>query len=362
MLNLVEKLKDCPLGIKLYHICYGDVYLKQVDTYRNAIYVSPFEKECWLRVNIDGRHISEYSGECVLFPSKDNRDWATFDVDKIELPFEPKIGDVVADCCDNIFIYQGKYSEYSDNSNFVVFITSHNDFFATESNNPFQISKAVRYATANEEELLFDIMNKKGYVYNELNNCISKKEETKRKFKVGDKIVKKDDPTKSWYVQGIDTYCNSDYYYIVTEGQVSSLHFKDQDEWELVPMHKFKVGDKIIRSNTLYPILTITYVNDMIYTVKSNMSDEEHDIGVKIIENNYKIATFSPSDLKPFDRLLVKRHNTWQIAHFGYFKNGVVFTEMGQPCNIDVVPYNDETKHLLGTCDDYDGFYKWWNI
>ena len=304
MLNLVEKLKDCPLGIKLYHICYGDVYLKQVDTYRNAVYVSPFEKECWLRVNIDGKHISEYNGECVLFPSKDNRDWDTFSVDKIELPFEPKIGDVVADCCDNVFIYQGKYSEYSDNSNFVVFTTFHNDFFVTEGNVPFQLSKAVRYATANEENLLFDIMNKNGYFYNELKHCISKKEETKRKF---------------------------------------------------------KVGDRIVRSNTLYPILTVTFVNNMVYTVKSNISDEEHDIGVKIVENCYKIATFSPSDLKPFDRLLVKRHNTWQIAHFGYFKNGVVFTEMGQPCNIDVVPYNDETKHLLGTCDNYDGFYKWWN-
>ena len=220
------------------------------------------------------------------------------------MPFEPEIGDVVADCYDNVFIYQGKYSEYSDNANFVVFTTFHNDFFVTEGNVPFQLSKAVRYATANEKDLLFDIMNKKGYVYNELNNCISKKEETKRKF---------------------------------------------------------KVGDKIMRSNTLYPILTVTFVNNMVYTVKSNISNEEHDIGVKIAENCYKIATFSPKDLKPFDKLLVKRHNAWQIAHFGYFKNGVVFTEMGQPCNIDVVPYNDETKHLLGTCDVYDGFYKWWD-
>lgn len=210
---------------------------------------------------------------------------------------------MVADCCDNVFIYQGKYSEYSDNANFVVFTTFHNDFFVTEGNDSFQISKAVRYATVSEEELLFDIMDKKGYVYNELNNCISKKEDKR----------------------------------------------------------KFKVGDRIIRCNTLYPILTITFVNDMVYTVKSNISDEEHDIGVKIVENCYKIATFSPSDLKPFDRLLVKRHNTWQIAHFGYFKNGVIFTEMGQPCNINVVPYNDETKPLLGTCDEYDGFYKWWN-
>lgn len=304
MLNLVEKLKDCPLGIKLYHICYGDVYLKQVDTYRNAVYVSPFEKECWLRVNIDGRHISEYSGECVLFPSKDNRDWDTFSVDKIELPFEPKIGDIVANENDEVFIYCGSLNGIMDKTCFTVFPSNFNiRYSVTTGNDTHEVLKARRFATNEEKKLLFNEITKEGYIHDELKNCIVKKE-SKRKF---------------------------------------------------------KVGERIMRNNTLYPILTVTFVNDMIYTVKSNMSDEEHDMGVKIVENNYKIATFSPSDLKPFDRLLVKRHNTWQIAHFGYFKNGVVFTEMGQPCNIDVVPYNDETKHLLGTYDDYDGFYKWWN-
>jgi hypothetical protein len=174
---------------------------------------------------------------------------------------------------------------------------------------------------------------------------------------MGDKIVHKKNRLNPLIITGV----YSDYYALNLSNKTEILDIKYQDEWELAFDSKFKVGDKIIRSNTLYPILTITFVNDMVYTVKSDISNEEHDISVKIVENNYKIATFSPKDLKPFDRLLVKRHNTWQIAHFGYFKNGVVFTEMGQPCNIDVVPYNDETKHLLGTCDDYDGFYKWWN-
>jgi hypothetical protein len=146
-------------------------------------------------------------------------------------------------------------------------------------------------------------MNKNGYVYDELKYCISEKVETKRKF---------------------------------------------------------KVGDKIMRSDSLYPILTITYVNDMIYTVKSNISNEEHDIGVKIVENNYKIATFSPYDLKPFDKILVKSWGRWGISHFGYFDNGIVYTENEKWYKENVLPYNDETKHLLGTCDDYDGFYKWW--
>ena len=298
MINIVEILKNMPIGTKLYSTICGECIIKKI--YEGLGFDVISKDGTTYNFSYDGRF--NLNGECCIFPSKENRDWNTFN-NKIEIPFEPKIGDVVVDSYDNVFIYQGKYSEYSDNSNFVVFTNFHNGFFVTEGNS-FQMSKAVRYATTNEEKLLFDIMNKKGYVYNELTNRISKKEEVKRKF---------------------------------------------------------KVGDKIMRSNTLYPILTVTFVNNMVYTVKSNISGEEHDISIKIVENCYKIATFSPNDLNAFDRLLVKRHNTWQIAHFGYFKNGVIFTEMGQPCNIDVVPYNDETKHLLSTCDEYDGFYKWWN-
>ena len=224
------------------------------------------------------------------------------------------------------------------------------------------------------EGLGFDVISKDGTTYNfsydgrfDFNGecCIFTSKENrdwnafskvKPKFKMGDKIVHKNSLFKPLIITGV----YSDYYVLNLSNKTELLDIKYQDEWELAFDSKFKVGDKIVRENTVFPILTVTFVNDMIYTVKSNISNEEHDIGVKIVENNYKIATFSPSDLKPFDRLLVKRHNTWQIAHFGYFKNGVVFTEMGQPCNIDVVPYNDETKHLLGTCDDYYGFYKWW--
>lgn len=297
MVNIVEIVDKLPIGTKLYSTICGECTIKKI--YKGLGFDVISKDGTTYNFSYDGRF--DLNGECCIFPSKENRDWNTFI--KVEIPFEPKIGDVVADCCDNVFIYQGKYSEYSDNANFVVFTTFHNDFFVTEGNVPFQLSKAVRYATAKEEELLFDIMNKKGYVYNELKNCISKKEETKRKF---------------------------------------------------------KVGERIMRNNTLYPILTVTFVNDMIYTVKSNISNEEHDIGVKIVENNYKIATFSPYDLKPFDKILVRSWGRWGISHFGYFDNRIVYTENEKWYKENVLPYNDATKHLIGTCDDYDGFYKWW--
>ena len=298
MINIAEIVNKLPIGTKLYSTICGECTIKKI--YEGLGFDVISKDGTTYNFSYDGRF--DLNGECCIFPSKENRDWNTFI--KVEIPFEPKIGDVVADCCDNVFIYQGKYSEYSDNTNFVVFTTFHNDFFVTEGNVSFQISKAVRYATANEEDLLFDIMNKKGYAYNELSNCISKKE-TKRKF---------------------------------------------------------KVGEKIMRSDSLYPILTITYVNDMIYTVKSEISEQVTDIGVKIVENDYKIATFSPYDLKPFDKILVRSWwGRWGISHFGYFDNGIVYTDNEKWYKVNVLPYNDETKHLLGTCDDYNGFYKWWD-
>ena len=293
MVNIVEIVDKLPIGTKLYSTICGECTIKKI--YKGLGFDVMSKDGTTYNFSYDGRF--DLNGECCIFPSKENRDWNTFI--KVEIPFEPKIGDVVADCRDNVFIYQGKYNEYNDNANFVVYTTFHNNFFVTEGNSFFQISKAVRYATAYEETLLFDIMYEKGYVYNELNNCISKK-------------------------------------------------------------RKFKVGERIMKHNTNYPVFTVTYVNDMIYTVKSEISGQVTDIGVKIVENNYKIATFSPYDLKPFDKILVKSWGRWGISHFGYFDNGIVYTENEKWYKENVLPYNDETKHLLGTCDDYDGFYKWW--
>ena len=73
-----------------------------------------------------------------------------------------------------------------------------------------------------------------------------------------------------------------------------------------------------------------------------------------------KIERFDPNTLKPFDRVLVRFSDNlgWQIGLFGYkyekyvYSNGTVYYQC--------VPYNDETKHLLGTTNDCPDYYKWW--
>lgn len=81
-MNIAEILKDCPKGTKLYSPICGEceligVHEKCGETRKNITvkyvsgidYVAAFDEF--------GRYIKGV-GECVLFPSKDNRDWSNF--------------------------------------------------------------------------------------------------------------------------------------------------------------------------------------------------------------------------------------------------------------------------------------------
>lgn len=77
-INLVEKLKDCPKGTKLYSTVFGDV--KFMGIKENATYpiIVKVNDENFESFTADGRTIVYFDGECTLFPSKDQRDWSKF--------------------------------------------------------------------------------------------------------------------------------------------------------------------------------------------------------------------------------------------------------------------------------------------
>ena len=89
-LNLVEILKDCPKGNKLYSLIYGDVELEKISNDENDKYpiFIRLTSNTIDYVAKDGRYLGNYDGECVLFPSKDQRDWSKFKVKKPR--FSPK--------------------------------------------------------------------------------------------------------------------------------------------------------------------------------------------------------------------------------------------------------------------------------
>ena len=87
-LNLVEILKDCPKGTKLYSPLYGDAeFVKIYDGWEYPIEVK-LNDNTFGSFTKDGRIYIDYDGECMLCPSKDQRDWSKFEVKKPK--FDPK--------------------------------------------------------------------------------------------------------------------------------------------------------------------------------------------------------------------------------------------------------------------------------
>ena len=89
-LNLVEILKYCPEGTKLYSTIYGDVELVRVylDDNTYPIEIKIDEGSDMVYITNDGRLFDDFRGECTLFPSKEQRDWSKFKPKKPK--FDPK--------------------------------------------------------------------------------------------------------------------------------------------------------------------------------------------------------------------------------------------------------------------------------
>lgn len=87
-LNLVEILKDCPEGTKLYSTVFGEVKLKEIDNTEYPILLETMTGLIKFKIAQDGRYFSDFNGECTLFPSKEQKDWSKFKVKKPK--FDPR--------------------------------------------------------------------------------------------------------------------------------------------------------------------------------------------------------------------------------------------------------------------------------
>ena len=78
-LNLVEILKDCPKGTKLYSTAFGDVYFYGIsDNKEYPICIAVAGNSDYRTLTCDGKLWRDYGSECILFPSKEQRDWSKF--------------------------------------------------------------------------------------------------------------------------------------------------------------------------------------------------------------------------------------------------------------------------------------------
>lgn len=78
----------------------------------------------------------------------------------------------------------------------------------------------------------------------------------------------------------------------------------------------------------------------------------------------YKKNKFDPNTLKPFDRVIVRDDNyqAWFCT---------IFSHQGEDCGYPYdtasgaffccIPYNDDTKHLVGTTKEAPKYYRYWD-
>ena len=72
----------------------------------------------------------------------------------------------------------------------------------------------------------------------------------------------------------------------------------------------------------------------------------------------YKKEKFDPNTLKPFDKVLVRISNLWRVNFFSNKEDDAYrcIDYSFKYC----IPYNDDTKHLVGTKDEAPDYYRYW--
>lgn len=77
-----------------------------------------------------------------------------------------------------------------------------------------------------------------------------------------------------------------------------------------------------------------------------------------------KVEKFNVNTLQPFDKVLVRDllSDNWMADFFEKIEENDVYYNVTCITTqwIQCIPYNEETKHLIGTKEDCPEYYKWW--
>ena len=77
----------------------------------------------------------------------------------------------------------------------------------------------------------------------------------------------------------------------------------------------------------------------------------------------YEKERFDPKTLKPFDKVLVsdEHHTRWYCSFFSHIVDQFQYKYFtSDSCYKFCIPYNDDTKHLVGTTEEAPEYYRYW--
>lgn len=240
-LNLANILKECPRGTKLYSTVHGEVEFYKI--VGNTDYPISFEYKNkkggtnMATVTMEGKY-SNVGGECILFPSKDQRDWSKFKV-------EPEMIDGEFYYCNYkgrkyVFIYKEKDDLYKTNNYAIIKI---NELpFLLKQNAPIYCGNVVyfdelRKATEEEKQLLLNAIKRDGYNWD-----ADKKELIK--------VEPKFDKIKDLHLEVLDKVYNAGYNDAMKkalEWLDMCLHYHDCGDYDIVSLSDETIEDAIER-------------------------------------------------------------------------------------------------------------------
>lgn len=323
-INIVEILKDKPQGTKLYSSACGKCKLEEVDdkSFKISFYSSKFgfmnDGEGYLDKN--GKLYDD--GECVVFPSKEMRDWSKFAWKK---------GDVLVSNDGGTEVIFDKW--YDDT--YTNFYSKH--YLNSEDENNIKYNEAILCTT--ERYSLEDKDTAQTYI-----NAIEKRlggklnletlvvEKPQPEFKDGD-IVMSDSGTIV-LVRGISltrkiyyhAYMRNEYIYInPIEGEFFS---------RISRIKRFATDSE-----------------------KQQLFDALAKKGKAWDAEKKQIVDLKPKcEFKPFDKVLSRRcSEDYWVLNFYSHKTDYYHVCIDGSSNLDCIPYNEETAHLLGTTDEWKG-------
>lgn len=386
-INIAEILKDCPKGMELDCTMYnGVVTLEQVQplhTFNSIKIRVKCGDESFTNVLTKyGQTSPSPCNKCVIFP-KGKTTW-----DGFQRPF--KDGDVVVS---KSGCWIGIVKSYNDcDETYNVYVAFEN--WAGNYINIFVDIKLEMYrlATEEEKEKFFKAIEDNGYKWDNKTKTLYKSE-----FKDGDVCTGKvrDNLVIFIYKKRINTTLIKSHFTLyvhvgfcknccialkdeeikfATEEEKQELFKAIQDNgyrWDAdtktlrvvgkLGKLKFKVGDvvqdkegnKVKITEVVHECGCYLYKTEIANEIGKIYFDEENDW--ELVPDKFDITT-----LKPFDKVLVRQDDElkWVINFFGFQKEGCYYTT-GNHTYVQCIPY-EENKHLLGTKDDCDDFYKNW--
>lgn len=297
-INIAEILKNCPKGMELDCTMYENLYLDKIEEeFRYPIECYTIYDGCKTSVNFTefGEFNSHGTAKCVIFP-KGKTTWEGF-----EPPCKFKSGDVLVSKGGNIVLLS-----HIDSKNIVHYhcIIPILGSFRIEENTSIGVGKYYECVLANKQQKqrMYDKIKSSGHKYNQSTNKLEKLIEPK--FKVGDKIKS---VMPSSYYTVVDIKNNQYFIKSDTEKYPYQVPFSYEKNYELVP-------------------------------------------------NKFDITT-----LKPFDRVLARCSTLekWRIQLFEKYDKTYQHPFICMGCNKynQCIPY-EENKHLAGTTNDCDEYYK----